>query len=145
MTPPTCNPDLVVCAVRDLFDAASGNPWPDFALTAIATLVGAVVGAFASWLFSIDLARRAKSQRAEELRQAKADRQAERAQAAADHNADRANDQLMRETERDRDYQARAAERLDIAVATVVERIGAWDAAGRAFQFAMHMRGPGLR
>lgn len=103
----TCNPDRLVCAVRDLIDAINGDPLPDFLLTALATLFGAVVGALAAWLFSLDLRRREKEDREAERAQAKADREAERRSEHEARVAERQEDRRMRAEERreERDHQ----------------------------------------
>lgn len=52
---PTCG--TLVCAIRDLTDQV-GDPWPQFWLTVIATLAGALIASVAAWVFAIDLHKR---------------------------------------------------------------------------------------
>jgi hypothetical protein len=57
--------DSVYCAIKDL-TAEVANPWPDFWLTVLATVIGAAIAALMAWWFSIDLAKRAEAKRAQE-------------------------------------------------------------------------------
>jgi hypothetical protein len=74
----TCTEETVRCALYELSESLSRNPWVDTSLTLVATLVGAVMGAFFAWLFSRNLAAQEREARQQELDVARAERELER-------------------------------------------------------------------
>jgi gas vesicle protein len=111
--PPSCQPDTVLCAIRDFIEIVRpADVWPGFLLTVLATLIGAVVGAFVAWLFARNLAQAERNtrekdreqerrDRAEERAQEKKDREVERSQAKADRSEEIARERADRQAERD--------------------------------------------
>lgn len=73
-----CTEETVRCALYELSESLNRNPWADAALTLVATLVGAVGGAFFAWLFSRNLAAQEREARQQELDVARAERERER-------------------------------------------------------------------
>jgi hypothetical protein len=69
----------------------------------IGALAGAVVGAFAAWLFSLDLLRRDKGDRAQEREEENLDRLAQREQDRLDRAAEREEERQFRRSQREQD------------------------------------------
>ncbi|MGC5171619.1 hypothetical protein ACLQ2Q_13315 [Microbacterium sp. DT81.1] len=136
-----CANASMLCAIQDLTEAVKVDPWPVFWLTLAATFLGAVAGALVVWWLSRGQQKRDREDRKQEREQDRLDREGERAQAMEDRRSEIEIERLVRQAEREQDQRARFEERLDVAVATVVERIGALDAAVRGYQFALSAGG----
>jgi len=74
----TCTEETIRCALYELSESLSRNPWVDTSLTLVATLVGALMGAFFAWLFSRNLAAQERRARQQELDVARDERERER-------------------------------------------------------------------
>ncbi len=105
--------------------------WETLWATMWGALAGAVVGAFVAWLFSLDLRRREREDRAQEREQDRLDREAER---GLDREARRAE----LEEQRDRDYD----ERIRREWPRIIEAAHHFANAGRAVYDAMRTNQP---
>lgn len=85
----SCTGSTLICTLNNLIEAVEGDPWSAFWLTALATLLGAVLGALASWGFALDLARRDRSNRQADRIKDEEARARERVDAQAERQAQR--------------------------------------------------------
>lgn len=112
--PPSCQPDTVLCAIRDFIEVVRpADVWPGFLLTVLATLIGAVVGAFVAWLFARNLAKAERDTREKDREQDRKDRAAERAQEKKDREVERLQAKADRSEEVAQERTDRQAERDD--------------------------------
>jgi hypothetical protein len=102
--------------------------WETLWATMWGALAGAFVAAFAAWLFSLDLRRREREDRAQEREQAKSDRQAEREEDRLSREAGRLEDSAARAAERESDH----ADRVRQEWPRVIQVLGEYANSDRA-------------
>ncbi|KAA9110371.1 hypothetical protein [Microbacterium rhizomatis] len=139
----SCSTPLI-CAIDGVANALDVDPLPGFFLTLTATFLGAVTGAFVVWLLSRGRQKQDREDRKEERKQDRLDREAEREQARIDRSSELTSERMLRQIEREQDRGFRAHERFDVAVAAVIERIGAAQAATLLYRHELSAGGAAL-